>query len=248
MATSLDGTAAVRGNEATVDEDFSDLADNLAGVFSARFESRNGRYSYFLDGMYVNLDPSTKTPADTINSDVTQPIFEAVGFYHFSPDIQGLFGARYQGVEVDPSLPGIGAVGGSRDWTDGFIGLRLVPFQTDKWRLWLRGDVGVVSDSEASWNAVVGAGYCFNPRWSLLAAYRILANVASSQASPPWESLSNLRADRCRDRSINNPRAGGADAISDNAGLQDLPLMISERLNQRSCLATQQETGNVSAL
>ena len=175
-ATSLNGTAAVRGNEVNVDESFSDLADNLAGAFAARFESQKGKWGYFLDGMYVKLDPSTTTPAGTVNTDVKNFIFEAGGVYHFSPVIQGLFGARYQDLELDLNLPRIGTVSGKQDWTDGFIGLRLVPVRTDRWRVWLRGDVGVVGDSETTWNAVIGAGYRFNPKWSLVAAYRILSN------------------------------------------------------------------------
>ena len=173
--TSLNGTAAVRGNEVEIDESFSDLVDNLAGAFSARFESHKGKWGYFLDGMYVSLDPSTTTPAGTINTDVKQFTFEAGGVYHFNPYVQGLFGIRYQEVEVDINLPMIGTRGGSADWTDGFIGLRLVPVQTDKWRVWLRGDVGG-GDSDSTWNAVIGAGYRFNPRWSALLAYRILSN------------------------------------------------------------------------
>ena len=174
--TSLNGTAAVRGNEVNIDESFSDLVDNLAGAFSARFESQKGKWGYFLDGMYVSLDPSTNTPAGTINTDVKQFIFEAGGVYHFSPVIQGLFGARYQDMEVDISLPMIGTVGGDQNWTDGFIGIRLVPVRTEKWGVWLRGDVGVVGDSDTTWNAVIGAGYNFNPRWSAALAYRILSN------------------------------------------------------------------------
>ena len=175
-ATSLDGTAAVRGNEVEIDEDFSDLADNLAGAFSARFESHKGKWGYFLDGMYVKLDPSATTPAGTINTDVKDLILEAAGVYHFSPVVQGLFGVRYQDMEVDLSLPMIGTISASQDWTDGFLGLRLVPVRTDKWRVWLRGDVGVVGDSDTTWNAVIGAGYRFNPRWSLVVAYRVLSN------------------------------------------------------------------------
>ena len=174
--TSLNGTAAVRGNEVNIDESFSDLVDNLAGAFSARFESHKGKWGYFLDGMYVKLDPSATTPAGTINTDVKQFISEVGGVYHFSPVIQGLFGARYQDMELDLSFPTMGTLSRKRSWIDGFIGIRLVPVRTEKWGVWLRGDVGVVGDSDTTWNAAIGAGYRFNPRWSALLAYRILSN------------------------------------------------------------------------
>jgi len=175
-AQSLDGTAAIAGNEVEIDESFSDLADNLDGAFSLRFESRKGKWGYFLDGMKVSLDPSVDTPVGTINTDVKDLILEAGGVYHFNQTVQGLFGARYQDLDLDISFPGGNSVGGNQDWTDGFLGLRLVPVRTDKWLVWLRGDVGVVGDSDTTWNAVLGGGYRFNPKWSLVLAYRVLSN------------------------------------------------------------------------
>jgi len=34
----------------------------------------------------------------------------------------------------------------------------------------------VVGDSDTTCNAVIGAGYKFNPKWSLVAAYRVLSD------------------------------------------------------------------------
>jgi predicted porin len=34
----------------------------------------------------------------------------------------------------------------------------------------------VVGDSGTTWHAVIGAAYRFNPKWSVLAAYRVLSN------------------------------------------------------------------------
>ncbi|MFC1665016.1 outer membrane beta-barrel protein [Pseudomonadota bacterium] len=173
-ATGLEGTMGVGGNQIPVDESFSDLAENLAGALSLRFESHKGKWGYFLDGMYVNLDPSATTPVGTITTDIKQYIFEAGGVYHFNPTVQGLFGARYQDLKLDMNFPGR-TVSGDQDWADGFLGLRLVPVNTNKWRVWLRGDVGLVGDSDSTWNAAIGAGYSFNKKWSLLAAYRVLS-------------------------------------------------------------------------
>ena len=173
--TGLKGTAAVRGNEVEIDESFSDLVEELAGAFSARFESHKGRWGYFVDGMYVKLDPSATTPVGTISTETKQWIVEGGGIYHFNTKVQALFGFRYQDLDLDLNFPsGVGR-GGSQSWTDGILGLRLVPVNTDRWRIWLRGDVGVVGDSDSTWNAVVGVGYLFNPRWSVALAYRLLS-------------------------------------------------------------------------
>ena len=178
---SLNGTATVRGTEVEVDEDFSDLFDNLAGAFSARFESHKGSWGYFIDGQYVNLDPSTTTPAGTIKTDIENFIFEAGGVYSVNPVVQILAGARYQDLSVDVKLAPR-TVGGSQDWIDGFVGLRLIPVNTGNWRVWVRGDVGA-GDSESTWNAVGGVGYLFNDRWSVTTTYRVLSNDYRDDAS-----------------------------------------------------------------
>lgn len=175
-AAGLKGTAGIAGNDVDIDESFSDLLDNLAGAFSARFESHKGRWGYFLDGMYVKLDPSATTPVGTVNVDSKQWIVEGGGVYHFNSAVQALFGFRYQDLDLDIGLPTGTSRGGSQNWTDGILGLRLIPVKTEKWHVWLRGDVGVVGDSDSTWNAAVGAGYLFNPKWSLALAYRLLSN------------------------------------------------------------------------
>lgn len=175
-ATSLNGTAAIGGNEVEVDESFSDLVEHLTGAFSARFESHKGSFGYFLDGMYVSLDPSAETPAGTVNTDVKELILEAGGTYYFSPVMQALFGVRYQDIDLDLGFPDGASLSHSQDWTDAIVGFRFVPLITEKWRLWFRGDVGMFGDSETTWNAVVGARYNFNPKWSAVLAYRYLSN------------------------------------------------------------------------
>jgi hypothetical protein len=173
--TGMDGTVAVGGNPVDVDVSFSDLFDVLDMAFAARFESQKGKWGYFIDGMYVKLDPSQNTPAGTVNVDVKDLIFEAGGIYQINPQVQALFGARYQDMSVDIFLPGpLPTVGGDQSWIDGFVGLRFIPVQTDKWRVWLRGDIGA-GDSDFIWNAVLGAAYRFNKNWSGVLAYRVLS-------------------------------------------------------------------------
>jgi predicted porin len=180
---SLKGTAAVRGNEFDVDESFSDLIENLAGAFSARFESHKGSFGYFLDGMYVKLDPSASTPAGSVDAELKQLVLEAGGAYYFSPVIQALAGVRYQELDLDVKLPNGAKFDANQDWADAIVGFRFVPLITDKWRLWFRGDVGIFGDSETTWNAAVGARYNFNKKWSGLLAYRYLSNDFEDKGS-----------------------------------------------------------------
>lgn len=172
-ATSMDGTAAIRGREVDVDASFSDLVKELDAALSLRFESHKGRWGYFLDGMYVELKPSERTPIGKVEVTSKTFIFEAGGVHHFSSSVQGLFGVRYQDMSLDIDVPQA-SVGGDKDWVDGFVGLRWMPLRGDSWRMWLRGDVGT-GDSDFVWNAMVGAEYSFSERWSVVAAYRVLS-------------------------------------------------------------------------
>jgi len=52
----------------------------------------------------------------------------------------------------------------------------------------LRGDVSVVGDSETTWHSFIGAAYLFNPRWSVVAAYRVLSNDIED-GSFEWDVL-----------------------------------------------------------
>jgi opacity protein-like surface antigen len=176
-ALSMDGTAEVLGNEIDLDLSFGDLLDDLDFALSLRFESHKGNMGYFLDGMAIRLKPETTGPmGGTISQEVNSFIGEVGGIYHFNPKVEGIYGVRYQAMDVEVDLPApAGTVEGDVDWTDIFVGLRYVPVRTDKWLVWLRGDVGG-GDSDSTWNGVIGASYHINKRWSLGGGYRILTN------------------------------------------------------------------------
>ncbi len=172
----MDGNGRIAGQDFDVDVSFSDLLEDLHAALSLRFESHKGDWGYFLDGMYARIKPTEQTPAGDLNVDVKTFIGEVGGVYHFNPVLEGLFGVRYQDMSVDLDLPGpLPTVGGDQNWVDGFVGLRVFPVNGDKWKVWLRGDIGT-GDSDFTWNAALGVGYRFNDRWSAVGAYRVLSN------------------------------------------------------------------------
>ncbi len=179
-ALSMDGTATVMGNDIDLDLSFSDLLDDLDFAFSVRFESHKGNMGYFLDGMAIQLKPESTGPGGgTISQDVKSFIGEVGGIYHFNPKVEGIYGVRYQAMDVEVDLPlpppaGM-TVAENVDWADIFVGLRYTPVRTDKWNVFLRGDVGE-GDSDTTWNGAIGASYHINNRWSVGGAYRILIN------------------------------------------------------------------------
>ncbi len=173
-ALGMDGTAAIAGNEVEVDKSFSDLLEDLDAALSLRFESHKGRWGYFLDAMYTRLKPEGDTPIGKVTVDVKNVIAEAGGLYHINSTVAALYGVRYQEMDVDLEFPRR-TVGAKQDWVDAFVGLRVVPVRTEKWNVFLRGDIGG-GDSDFVWNAVLGAQYRFNRNWSAIGAYRVLSN------------------------------------------------------------------------
>ncbi|MCP4259954.1 MAG: porin family protein [Planctomycetes bacterium] len=65
----------------------------------------------------------------------------------------------------------MGSFNRSQSWTDGFVGLRWTPVRSDKWWVWLRGDIGA-GESDLVWNGSAGAGYRLNKTVSLALGYR----------------------------------------------------------------------------
>lgn len=173
-ATAIDGNVTVRNTDIEVDASFSDLLDVLDIAFAIRLEAQKGKWGYFADVFYASLEVDGQTPAGKLEVDNKMTIYELGGVYEFNPSLQGLFGLRGQGLEVDVNLRGVGDVTGDQDWIDGFVGLRFFPVRGEKWLMFLRGDVGA-GDSDSVLNGVIGGGYRFNRTWSLIGAYRMMS-------------------------------------------------------------------------
>ena len=105
-ALSMDGTAEINGEEQDIDLSFSDLLEDLDFAMSLRFESHKGNVGYFLDGMMVRLKPEMSAPrGGTISQDVKSFVGEVGGIYHINPKVEGIYGLRYQAMDVEVDLP-----------------------------------------------------------------------------------------------------------------------------------------------
>ena len=173
-ASNLDGTTTVAGRDIDFDASFSDLVSSLDAGGAIRFDAQADTWGLFLDGMVVKLKDDEQTAVGTLGFTVKQEIIEGGISYRLTEQLNAYAGARYQKIDQDVTLPVIGDRNISDSWADGIIGLHWLPVNTDKWTLWLRGDIGA-GDSDSIWLAGVGGGYKFNKTWSLLAAYRYLS-------------------------------------------------------------------------
>jgi hypothetical protein len=157
-----------------VDASFGDVVGFVDWNFAAHFEARNPQWGLFADTFYVKLGDSANLPVGTIGGDIKNRILEGGVSYRFTDSMEGIAGVRNQDYELKLTLPApIGAFSRDKNWTDGFVGVRWIPVQTDKWTVWLRGDVGA-GGSDLVWLASFGVFYHLNKTVSLGAGYRYL--------------------------------------------------------------------------
>jgi len=156
-----------------IDADFGDIVGFVDFGFAAHFEARNPQWGLFADSFYVKLSDSANLPAGTIAGDIKNRILEGGVSYRFTDSVEGIAGVRNQDYKVKLNLGPIGDFSRDKSWTDGFVGVRWMPVQTDKWTVWLRGDIGAGS-SDFVWLGSFGVFYHLTKTVSLGAGYRYL--------------------------------------------------------------------------
>ena len=146
-AISIDGDMGIRGRTSSASVEFSDIWDNLEGVFTVRFNGLyRKKYGFIFD--YNYLDLGTEKVTDLVNVDVglKSQIINLAGSYRFlngDHTLDGVAGIRYMNLEAGIELNDVGAsLDGDQDWIDPIVGLRYNYAFTDKWSLQLYGDIG----------------------------------------------------------------------------------------------------------
>jgi len=191
-AMALNGNATVKGIEADVEVNFSDLVQHLNGAVMLAAELRKGRFAIMSDTIYANLFDDESALDDRVKVETTanQLIQSLAGTYRLGTWDLGRLGEAgplsltvdpYAGIrytyldsEIDGKLDlqrlGISrkrSVDVSKQWIDPVVGLQTIWALGERWDLTLTGDVGGTStSSDYSWQALGAIGY----RFGLLAA------------------------------------------------------------------------------
>lgn len=159
-AIAIDGDMGIRGRTSNVSIDFSDIWDNLEGVFTLRFNGLyRKKYGFVFD--YNYLDLGTEKASDLVNVDVgfKSQIINLAGTYRFldgDQTLDGVAGIRYTILDAGINLNNIGVnLDGDEDWIDPILGLRYHYAFTDKWTLQLYGDIGGFgASSDFTWQGM----------------------------------------------------------------------------------------------
>ena len=174
----IEGDAGLGPVSAPVNITFSDVLENLSGIFTLHFEARKSKWNIFADGMHLEISPSATLPNGApVNITVKNNIVEIGGTYRVrdeAPSVELLVGARYTHLNVSGSPVPLSDI--TEEWWDGFGGVRLAHEFGDKkdWTISGRADVGA-GGSDLTWSAIALVGWQFNKWGSLNAGYKWLA-------------------------------------------------------------------------
>jgi hypothetical protein len=171
--------------------DFDQIFDRLEAAFTFHFEGLYKKeWGFLFDIMHINISDSGTLPgpfSTTLRLDFEATLVELGGIYRFYEKgphaFEGLGGARFTNMDTEvtiasrlPILPS--RLESNQEWWDPIVGLRYKWQISEKWRLSLRGDIGVgfgVGDtSDSTWNLV---GLIFFQAWKhvgFLGGYRAL--------------------------------------------------------------------------
>ena len=170
-AVNMNGEVTVAEQTVPVVLDFDQIFDKLEGAFTLRFEGfyKKG-WGFLFDISYINIGDSITLPgpfSTTFNADFENTMIELGAMYRFyakgAHTFEGLGGARFTNMDTEvtitdglPILPS--RVDSSQEWWDPILGLRYHWQISEKWKLTLRGDIGVgfgVGDtSDSTWNTI----------------------------------------------------------------------------------------------
>ena len=179
-AISIDGDLGIRGRTTSASVDFSDIWDNLEGVFTTRFSMLyKEKFGLWFDYNYLDLGKEKASDMANIEAGFTSQIVNLGATYRFMQGKHtwdGGAGIRYIRLDSEIDLNNAGVrLSGDQDWVDPVIGARYSLAFTDKWALRLYGDIGGFGvSSDLTWQGL--ALIDFQP-WrnvAIVAGYRAL--------------------------------------------------------------------------
>ena len=197
-----------------VDVDLSpgDVMDNTEIGIVAYLDVSKGRFGIYALPTFLRMESDAKHPAGKATADTDMWIAEFGAHYAFwkwdgdkPGDLAFVAGGRYWSLHNELSVrPTVGpklSATDSRDLFDPLIGLRYRHRFTEKFHVWVQGDVGGFDISENqsrfSWQVLPLLGYDFNMPLinkpsTVFAGYRVVA-LEHEENGPPNKTGSNLK-------------------------------------------------------
>ncbi|MBT8362839.1 MAG: hypothetical protein HKP41_04840 [Desulfobacterales bacterium] len=159
-AINISGDVGLVGRTSSTQVEFSDVWDNLEGVFTTRFSTvYKKKFGLMVDYNYLDLGKEKDSERINLEVGFTSKILNLAGTYRVIDDkhrLDGLAGIRYISMDVSFDFPDINQdLSGDYSWTDPILGLLYrYPFN-ERWGLRLYGDIGGFGvGSDFTWQSV----------------------------------------------------------------------------------------------
>ncbi len=197
LASGMEGTVGARGNTADIDVPFSDIWDSLDAGFMGLFTAQKGPWSYGLEAVYMKLEGGVSNTVTgprgvvSVNGrlDVENSMYIAQGTVGYRVlddktklDLTGAL--RYTKLDLDMNVavqftPGVVfpggtlSAGGSENWTDAVVGVRVLHPLSERVSLLGYADVGA-GGSDITYQATAGVNWEFKRDFTAKVGYRYM--------------------------------------------------------------------------
>ncbi len=184
-AAGINGKIGINGFVSEADVPFSKVFKSLDFAGFLAGEARKGNWIVLGDFQYVKNSLSNDLTHGGLGASVDLlseqvKVAMALGYVLYEDEAHFLrahVGAQYSYVNSEVTFNGPGPLGGlksSKGWVDPFIGMKYDYRFHPKWSLGFLGDVGGFGvSSDELWQLMGIVAYDLNPKWKLLAGYRI---------------------------------------------------------------------------
>jgi hypothetical protein len=182
LGASMSGTAAVKGQEVTVDMSPSDIFGNLQFGAMGFVVARKGVWGVAGDAIWMSLGANGTAPGPvgvTASADMDQGAFAFYGLRRLSPVADLLFGARVNTLQANLRVNGplaVRSVDGSKTWVDPIVGVQLhTPENGRRWHAQVYTEIGGFgAGSTFAWQIFPTVGVDLTKRASMEFGYRWL--------------------------------------------------------------------------
>ncbi|MEN3931168.1 hypothetical protein WJT86_08875 [Microvirga sp. W0021] len=173
-AASLNGNAALAGRYSHVDIPFSDVIHHLDYALMGNVELTNSQWGVYGDFQHVQTSQKEKVYQQTLGLRVTTTNIAFGAYYRIFEQplggdtvfgrprriaIEPTAGVRWTKLNVHAKAIGLQTVKRA-DWFDPFVGLRISADLTDRWNLFVSGNVGGFgAGSDISYDVQAYLGY-----------------------------------------------------------------------------------------
>ena len=201
--SAISGDVEVGPFTPSVDVSFSDVLDVLEFGLAARFEAHKGRWGFFLDGMYMDLETDARLGPIKIDDEFQMAMVEFGASYRLwessrktgnksTLSLEILGGGRWWYVKNELDMSPGPDVHKSGDWIDPIIGSRFTWRITDKVSANVRADwggFGIGSASDSTFSIFSAVNVRLKENTSLVVGYRyfdINHGIADLNFKGPW--------------------------------------------------------------